>query len=336
MSDEPEVSSVPARLDLPSGGFLRPLVSSDAELLRGVIGERRAWLAALLPEGSEAAEPEDDVRALRSLESAARDGRVHAFLLVDETWTTAIGALSVVPGPGRTASASWWVVPELRGSRVEEELDAFTRRWLLTRWPFDEVETPDNHPEDPAALAGANLLAVLPDEPERTPLPEPDLEAARRLWSEYPGSGPSPLPPVESFGDSVQLADELLELVRRGVKTATASLVGQEPVPAAGDHWIVCDGAGVPRLVLRSDEVRVAPLDSVDDVFAWAEGEGDRSRESWLQGHRRYFAREDPESPLDRVVFERFRVVWPQGDADRAAAFLRSPAATSPDRRPPG
>ena len=327
MSDQPD-DSVPARLDLPGGEFLRPLVSSDADLLGAAIGERRAWLEALLPSGSD---PHDDVEALRLVEGAARAGRAHAFVLVDDSWTSVRGALSVVPGEGRTATASWWVLPELRGSRIEEEFDAFARRWLLTRWPFDSVETPDNHPEDPAALAGANILAVLPDAPQRTPLPEPDLDAARRLWSEYPGSGPHPLPPIESFGDSVELADELIALVVRGVKTATASLVGDDTVPAAGDHWIVCDGTGAPRLVLRSDEVRIGPLDSVDVAFAWAEGEGDRTRESWLAGHRRYFAREDPESSLEEVVFERFRVVWPQAAAARAAAFATSAAAALPD-----
>ncbi|QHC68512.1 ASCH domain-containing protein [Rathayibacter sp. VKM Ac-2759] len=123
------------------------------------------------------------------------------------------------------------------------------------------------------------------------------------------------------------MADELLALVRRGVKTATASLVGHDPVPRAGDHWIVCDGAGVARVVLRTAEIRIGSLDSVDDDFAWAEGEGDRSRESWLAGHRRYFARESP-GGIGDVVFERFELVWPADEAERAAAFARSVAAT--------
>ncbi|WKK73433.1 hypothetical protein Q0F99_18785 [Rathayibacter oskolensis] len=42
--------SVPSRLDLPGGAFLRPLVTSDVELLHPVLGEQRSWLARLLPE----------------------------------------------------------------------------------------------------------------------------------------------------------------------------------------------------------------------------------------------------------------------------------------------
>nr|WP_231727787.1 ASCH domain-containing protein [Rathayibacter sp. Leaf185] len=166
----------------------------------------------------------------------------------------------------------------------------------------------------------------MPDEPDRTPLPDPDTASAERLWAEYRGASQA-LPPIESFGDSVEMADELLALVRRGVKTATASLVGSEPAPREGDHWIVCDGAGVARVVLRTVEVRTGPLDSVDDDFARAEGEGDRSRESWITGHRRYFARESP-SGIDDVVFERFTVVWPADDAERAAGFGRCIAGT--------
>jgi uncharacterized protein YhfF len=59
----------------------------------------------------------------------------------------------------------------------------------------------------------------------------------------------------------------------------------------------------------------------VDDAFAWDEGEGDRTRASWLESHLRYFQRTlaargrawDDDLP---VVFERFRVVWPPEVAD--------------------
>ncbi|QHC60769.1 ASCH domain-containing protein [Rathayibacter sp. VKM Ac-2760] len=141
------------------------------------------------------------------------------------------------------------------------------------------------------------------------------------------------LPLVESFGDSVELADELLALVRRGVKTATASLAGDEPVPRVGEHWIVCDGAGLARVVLLTTEIRLGELDSVDDDFAWDEGEKDRSRDSWLEGHRRYFARESP-AGIGTVVFERFRVVWPEEDAGAAAAFARRIASERPSGDP--
>jgi uncharacterized protein YhfF len=146
---------------------------------------------------------------------------------------------------------------------------------------------------------------------------------------------------VEAFGDSVELADELVGLVLRGVKTATASLVrdyapDQEPLPRIGAGWVVCDGSGRPRVVLRTVALRVGPVDSVDDAFAWAEGEQDRTRTSWLAGHRRFWerscsARGETFALTDEAVFEQFRVVWPPSAVARAATFADSVAA-----RPPG
>jgi uncharacterized protein YhfF len=166
-------------------------------------------------------------------------------------------------------------------------------------------------------------------ESPRTPLPALDHVAARRLWDAYRAehaAAEEELPSVEAFGDSVELANELLDLVLAGTKRATASLVrefaddGQE-LPRIGSHWIACDGSGRPRVVLRSTELRLGPVDSVDDRFAQDEGEGDRSRSDWLAGHGRYWTRTEAArgrdwTPSAEVVFERFSVVWPPEHAD--------------------
>jgi uncharacterized protein YhfF len=124
---------------------------------------------------------------------------------------------------------------------------------------------------------------------------------------------------VFAFGDSPELADELLAFVRAGTKRATAGAIADigagEPAPAPGLYWGVLDGRGEPRYVIETTDVRTGPLDSVDAAFAWDEGEHDRTRETWLDAHRRYFRRQGVEHP-DRleVCFERFRVVWPVAD----------------------
>jgi uncharacterized protein YhfF len=125
---------------------------------------------------------------------------------------------------------------------------------------------------------------------------------------------------VERFGDSRDLADELLALVVDGPKRATAGAVAdfeREGVvlPEPGTLWIVADGGGHPRAVLRTTDVRVGPLSSVDDAFAWDEGEGDRTRADWLASHERYFsrtmeARGEQFSSDMPTVFERFEVVY--------------------------
>ena len=129
------------------------------------------------------------------------------------------------------------------------------------------------------------------------------------------------------FGDTPALMDELLALVLAGTKRATAGLLrnfeqGPEPIPRRGDLSVVLDGVGRPRCLIRTTEIRIGPLSSVDEAFAWDEGEGDRTRADWLATHRHYFARQAAREgfALDddiATVFERFTVVWPAASADK-------------------
>ncbi len=155
------------------------------------------------------------------------------------------------------------------------------------------------------------------------PSPAVDHAAVDAYWRRVVADGVvqagTPFPAdVGPFGDSVEMADELVELVIRGTKRATAGALAQyeledEPIPAPGDLWIVTDGAGAPRALVRTTEVRIGPLDSVDDAFAWDEGEGDRSRAGWLADHEAFFRRLMPTigkefTPDMPTVFERFEV----------------------------
>lgn len=153
-----------------------------------------------------------------------------------------------------------------------------------------------------------------------------DEDAVDEFWEDYcdaTGADEDSLESVEHFGDSPEMADRLLDLVLNGPKRATAGLASDytdadEPLPEPGGHWIVVDGTGTPRCILRTTEIRVGTLKSVDDAFAWDEGEGDRSRDDWLASHRAFFQRQGKESGVpfdegnDLIVFERFDLVWPQ------------------------
>lgn len=126
-------------------------------------------------------------------------------------------------------------------------------------------------------------------------------------------------PPTWSFGDTPQLADELVDLVLAGRKTATAGAVRDyedegEALPQVGDLAVVTDGSGTPRVVLRATQVDVVPFDEVDAEHAALEGEGDGSLESWRRDHESFFRRTFPDQPFDPrmpVVLERFEVVYP-------------------------
>ncbi|WP_291570838.1 ASCH domain-containing protein [Bradyrhizobium sp.] len=131
---------------------------------------------------------------------------------------------------------------------------------------------------------------------------------------------------VVAFGDGAAMATELAELTVAGIKRATAGLVRQfgpvgEPPPVAGGYVVLLDGADLPRAIWRTTELRIGPLNSVDERFARDEGEGERTRDWWLAAHRRFFGRRAAAEGFamhDEIetVFERFEVVWPPEIAD--------------------
>ncbi len=126
-------------------------------------------------------------------------------------------------------------------------------------------------------------------------------------------------PPVWAFGATPEQADELVGLVVAGRKTATASALWDyeaqgEPLPEPGVLAIVTDGAGLPRALIVTTEVRVTPFDEVDAEHARLEGEGDLSLASWRAVHERFFTEHAehekgfvPDMP---VVLERFAVLY--------------------------
>lgn len=158
-----------------------------------------------------------------------------------------------------------------------------------------------------------------------------DAGAAALMWSDYRRAHQGlvidgEVAPAEHFGDSAAMADDLLALVLDGPKRATAGLLADyraagEDLPRVGSHRVVCDGSGMPRAVLRVREARIGPVASVDERFAWDEGEGDRTRESWLLVHDEFFTRSCERLDIDysedlEAVFTRFAVVWPPEHAD--------------------
>ena len=153
----------------------------------------------------------------------------------------------------------------------------------------------------------------------------PQSDAFWRAYTSHAGIGPVNYE-VVSFGDSPEMANELAELVVAGTKRATASLAryyAQAPdtLPKSGDYVVLVDGDGVPCAIWRTTEVTVKPLITVDDRFAWDEGEGDRSRAFWLDAHRAFFGAQAAEDSFDMhdqidTVFERFEIVWPPAIAD--------------------
>lgn len=100
-----------------------------------------------------------------------------------------------------------------------------------------------------------------------------------------------------------------------GIRAGSQYGHDEAELPAHDDLRIATDGASRPRALLRTTDVRLGPLSSVDDAFAWDEGEGDRTRTSWLADHQVFFGRYLPTIgvPFDpdlATVFERFEVLY--------------------------
>ena len=110
-----------------------------------------------------------------------------------------------------------------------------------------------------------------------------------------------------SFGDSPAAADELLELVLIGRKTATcwAASEGLKGVEV-GKRWIVKDGQGRPRAIVETVELTRRRF---DEALAYDGGEGDRSLKYWRQLYTDYLTRQGAFSKNMELYCERFRLV---------------------------
>ncbi|WP_074788479.1 ASCH domain-containing protein [Austwickia chelonae] len=132
-----------------------------------------------------------------------------------------------------------------------------------------------------------------------------------------------PVPPVAwAFGarGAPEQADELLDLVLRGLKTATASALWDyefegESLPEVGRLAIILDGDQQPRALIQTTAVDIVPFDEVGPEHVAAEAEGDLSVEHWREVHE-WFFRENLSNPQGfrsdmPVVLERFTVIYP-------------------------
>jgi uncharacterized protein YhfF len=146
------------------------------------------------------------------------------------------------------------------------------------------------------------------------------------FWQEFLATLPGSASPPEDyqvwhFSDNEESANKLGGLVRAGIKTATCSLlwsyeVEDQPLPQVNEYIVITNWEGTPLCIIQTTEVEVRDFNKVDAIFAYEEGEGDRSLDYWRQVHWEVFSNEcnmigyrpTPGMPL---VCERFRKVYP-------------------------
>ena len=122
------------------------------------------------------------------------------------------------------------------------------------------------------------------------------------------------------FGDSDKMAEELLNSVLSGAKTATSGLVisqeyYKESLPEVGERSIILDGKNAPRCIIETTKVLIIPYHEVDEDYALKEGEGFTSLKDWQVAHHAFFTRECKRMNTQfdenmKVVCEEFKVIY--------------------------
>lgn len=97
-----------------------------------------------------------------------------------------------------------------------------------------------------------------------------------------------------SYGDN---ADELAELTKKGIKTATSSAflfyeLEKESLPKPGDYSVVLNTQDDAICIIQTKHVEIVPFFKVSEEHAYKEGEGDRSLAYWREVHRTFFVKE--------------------------------------------
>ncbi|HHY3010352.1 TPA: ASCH domain-containing protein [Enterobacter ludwigii] len=133
------------------------------------------------------------------------------------------------------------------------------------------------------------------------------MAAVEELKVKYPGAN------AWQMGDSPELASELADLIKKGIKTASCgsftSYQQEEPAPKIGSYNIILDGQSIPICVIRLVSMRLVRFCDVTEEFARKEGEGDLSLEYWQKEHQRFFTREGYFSEEMELITEEFEVV---------------------------
>jgi len=124
---------------------------------------------------------------------------------------------------------------------------------------------------------------------------------------------------VWHFCNNESDANNLAELVRKGIKCATASLYDvykaeNEPIPTIDCHSVIINYDGLPQSIIRTIKVDIVPFEDVSPEFARIEGEGDKSLNYWRRVHNEFFSEEAELynvsfTPRSLVICEQFEVV---------------------------
>ncbi len=110
-----------------------------------------------------------------------------------------------------------------------------------------------------------------------------DAELRHVLEAAFPGEETRYFTPM-SIGSTPPDADAGVAAILNGIKTTTSSPFWDYPdgkIPFVGALSILLDGQGRARAIVETERIEIMPFGLVDEAFARAYGEGDRTLEWW-------------------------------------------------------
>ena len=126
---------------------------------------------------------------------------------------------------------------------------------------------------------------------------------------------------VRGFGNSAEMSNVLIDLIRRGEKTGTFALESEFATrpndrPVAGACVVVTHFDGLPALLYRLTEVTPVAFEDIGAEHVAVEGPNARNVEVWRQIHWPYFgallrARNQQPAPRMTILFQRFTLLYP-------------------------
>ncbi|HAY34250.1 MAG TPA: ASCH domain-containing protein [Ignavibacteria bacterium] len=122
------------------------------------------------------------------------------------------------------------------------------------------------------------------------------------------------------FCNTKKCADELAELVKANIKTATCSLkywyeTAGEKMPRTGEFNVITNWDGVAQCITRTLKLTEIVFRDMTEDLASREGEGDKSLAYWRRVHIKFFSDELREKGIEfnedmPVIFEEFEKVF--------------------------
>ncbi|MEQ6205036.1 ASCH domain-containing protein [Enterococcus mundtii] len=122
-------------------------------------------------------------------------------------------------------------------------------------------------------------------------------EQAKKYWKEFwQGEFPPTNVTAEQWGwEETPMADELADLILKGIKTASCSsydeclYYDEAPLSKIGSYTIVLNSKDEPVGIIKYTDMTVMPMNEVTEEIARAEGEGDLSYDYWYKVHKKFF-----------------------------------------------